>query len=333
MTQTCWIVAAALCGALAASASGARHRRADGRGRPVRRPHGDGADARSRGLGVLHWNGVVAAHRADRRPLPAVGGEHAGAFSRRDRRAGRHGRRGGGGRAWLSAGCGGQAHALARRRARRNEAAAARPLPRRDAGRRPASAARRFRGRRRLRPFSRAQAGDRRRAARRQARGPGAAFGGVALARGGAEKKEAPASGDSGGPIFAPDGSVVAIAAWTEGASGAKCGVLTQGVLVAPSATGSPRRSRAGGTERERGALQAPPAALAAFAAGLRLGRRFGQVTIRFGQSSIGRSSSLANTRPRTDTPASCTLSGEPETSGCQGREVAAFGEAPDRRR
>ena len=47
-------------------------------------------------------------------------------------------------------------------------------------------------------------------------------------------------------------------------------------------------------------------------------GQRFGQVTIRSGQTSWRRSSSLASTRPRTETPASWTLSGEPDTSGCQ---------------
>jgi hypothetical protein len=52
----------------------------------------------------------------------------------------------------------------------------------------------------------------------------------------GAEAAGGACSGDSGGPIFAPDGGVVALVAWTEGASGAKCGVLTQGVLVAPLA-------------------------------------------------------------------------------------------------
>jgi hypothetical protein len=42
-------------------------------------------------------------------------------------------------------------------------------------------------------------------------------------------------AGDSGGPIFTADGeTVVAITAWTEGVSGAKCGRLTQGVLVRP---------------------------------------------------------------------------------------------------
>ena len=43
--------------------------------------------------------------------------------------------------------------------------------------------------------------------------------------------------GDSGGPIFADDeNTVVAIVAWTEGRAKAKCGSLTQGVLVAPVA-------------------------------------------------------------------------------------------------
>ncbi|GGH13880.1 hypothetical protein GCM10007036_12780 [Alsobacter metallidurans] len=41
-------------------------------------------------------------------------------------------------------------------------------------------------------------------------------------------------TGDSGGPIFAPDGSLGAITAWAEGAGKARCGALTQGVLVAP---------------------------------------------------------------------------------------------------
>jgi len=44
-------------------------------------------------------------------------------------------------------------------------------------------------------------------------------------------------SGDSGGPIFDADGKiVVAIVAWTEGRGKAKCGRLTQAVLVAPVA-------------------------------------------------------------------------------------------------
>jgi hypothetical protein len=49
-------------------------------------------------------------------------------------------------------------------------------------------------------------------------------------------------------------------------------------------------------------------------------GGRFGHLTIRRGQNSGARSLSLAETRPRTETPASCTLSGEPETSGCQSK-------------
>ena len=47
-------------------------------------------------------------------------------------------------------------------------------------------------------------------------------------------------------------------------------------------------------------------------------GLRFGHLTIRSGQNSGARSVSLTDTRPRTEMPASCTLSGEPETSGCQ---------------
>jgi hypothetical protein len=44
-------------------------------------------------------------------------------------------------------------------------------------------------------------------------------------------------SGDSGGPIFGTDeNTVVAVVAWTEGRAKAKCGRLTQGVLVAPLA-------------------------------------------------------------------------------------------------
>ena len=41
-------------------------------------------------------------------------------------------------------------------------------------------------------------------------------------------------TGDFGGPIFAPDGSVGAITVWAEGAGKARCGALTQGVLVGP---------------------------------------------------------------------------------------------------
>lgn len=44
-------------------------------------------------------------------------------------------------------------------------------------------------------------------------------------------------SGDSGGPIFTSNGTnVVALTAWTEGGTGAECGQLTQGVLLAPVA-------------------------------------------------------------------------------------------------
>ena len=55
-------------------------------------------------------------------------------------------------------------------------------------------------------------------------------------------------------------------------------------------------------------------------------GLRFGHLTIRSGQSSGAMSLSLAHTRPRTETPASCTLSGEPETSGCQSGRSSSLG-------
>jgi len=52
-----------------------------------------------------------------------------------------------------------------------------------------------------------------------------------------AEGDSGACAGDSGGPIFADDeNTVVAIVAWTEGRAKAKCGSLTQGVLVAPVA-------------------------------------------------------------------------------------------------
>src|SRR5262249_42944967 len=47
------------------------------------------------------------------------------------------------------------------------------------------------------------------------------------------------------------------------------------------------------------------------------LGKRTGQLTMRSSRSSSGTSSSPAPTLPRTDTPAACTVSGSPETSGC----------------
>ncbi len=55
-------------------------------------------------------------------------------------------------------------------------------------------------------------------------------------------------------------------------------------------------------------------------------GLRFGHLTIRSGQSSGAMSLSLAHTRPRTETPASCTLSGEPDTSGCQSGKSSSLG-------
>ncbi len=51
----------------------------------------------------------------------------------------------------------------------------------------------------------------------------------------GPEGEAGACSGDSGGPIFAADNeSVLAIVAWTNGASGGKCGAVTQGPLIAP---------------------------------------------------------------------------------------------------
>lgn len=41
-------------------------------------------------------------------------------------------------------------------------------------------------------------------------------------------------TGDSGGPIFAADGSVAAITTWSTGEGKTQCGALTQGALVAP---------------------------------------------------------------------------------------------------
>ena len=41
--------------------------------------------------------------------------------------------------------------------------------------------------------------------------------------------------GDSGGPLFAADGKLVAVVAWTNGLAGHGCGAITQGPLVAPA--------------------------------------------------------------------------------------------------
>ena len=40
--------------------------------------------------------------------------------------------------------------------------------------------------------------------------------------------------GDSGGPIYAADGRVAAVVAWTNGFKGHGCGAITQGPLIAP---------------------------------------------------------------------------------------------------
>jgi hypothetical protein len=46
-------------------------------------------------------------------------------------------------------------------------------------------------------------------------------------------------------------------------------------------------------------------------------GMRSGQLTMRSSRSASATSSSYAPTRPRTEIPAWCTVSGSPETSGC----------------
>src|SRR5690606_7210973 len=40
--------------------------------------------------------------------------------------------------------------------------------------------------------------------------------------------------GDSGGPIARADGAVIAVSTWAKGSGNDKCGLYTQGVLVAP---------------------------------------------------------------------------------------------------
>jgi hypothetical protein len=41
--------------------------------------------------------------------------------------------------------------------------------------------------------------------------------------------------GDSGGPLFAADGRVLAVVAWTNGVKGRGCGAITQGPLIHPA--------------------------------------------------------------------------------------------------
>src|SRR5262249_22595142 len=73
-------------------------------------------------------------------------------------------------------------------------------------------------------------------------------------------------------------------------------------------------RNRTDGTQRLR---CAPLVSLLPIIPLAPLGNRTGQLTMRSSRSSSGTSFSLAPTLPRTDTPAACTVSGSPETSGC----------------
>lgn len=52
----------------------------------------------------------------------------------------------------------------------------------------------------------------------------------------GAGKRPGPGAcqGDSGGPMIGADGGVVAVTSWSTGPAGKSCGLLSQGVLVAP---------------------------------------------------------------------------------------------------
>ena len=52
----------------------------------------------------------------------------------------------------------------------------------------------------------------------------------------GAGKRAGPGAcqGDSGGPMTSADGGVVAVTSWSTGPAGKSCGLLSQGVLVAP---------------------------------------------------------------------------------------------------
>lgn len=51
---------------------------------------------------------------------------------------------------------------------------------------------------------------------------------------GGKKASRGACQGDSGGPMLRPDGGVVAVTSWSTGPAGKSCGLLSQGVLVAP---------------------------------------------------------------------------------------------------
>ncbi len=55
-------------------------------------------------------------------------------------------------------------------------------------------------------------------------------------ARSAARPVQVPATAIRGGTLTLPGGSVVAVTTWTTGAQGRNCGVLTQGVMLAPGA-------------------------------------------------------------------------------------------------
>jgi len=50
----------------------------------------------------------------------------------------------------------------------------------------------------------------------------------------GADARAGACSGDSGAPLYADDGALVAIAAWADGGDRRGCGGTTQGPLVQP---------------------------------------------------------------------------------------------------
>ena len=107
-------------------------------------------------------------------------------------------------------------------------------------------------------------------------------------------------------------------AAAAAGRHGARCRSETRGTADLDSRCGPRDRHARRGTHRQQHG-SVPPihrrgvclCFLAAF------GMRSGQLTMRSSRSASATSSSHAPTRPRTEIPAWCTVSGSPETSGC----------------